>query len=335
MNFLPSFISQYMAQGFLYSIIASIIVVALLGLWRISNPGSRSHFYLLVLVLSVSLPAILLVLEPGRSSFHFRHTIALFDSGPWLELHLWKWLTLGHVAAAMFVFTTVLFLVQEGLPWLVQAVRGTKVRPVKRGAFPLLDSALEEAGKLMGRRATPVSVVPGESPFIFTRGTLRPMFIVSDTLLRTATSGELTAMLCHEMAHLERRDHQRVWPLAILRAMACYNPMAWMVSRLAWHENEKACDDMAVRRSGDPSSLAAALLRVFPAVEAHTNEAEATSRTPRWPSLYAMEARATRAQVSERIGRLLHPMDNTRASLQRARLAVTAGVLVALLFFVV
>lgn len=65
--------------------------------------------------------------------------------------------------------------------------------------------------------------------------------------------------LCHETAHLHRRDHWVQIPLVIIRCIYWWNPLALLALKLLRRERENACDDR-VLAAGHSSSDYAALL---------------------------------------------------------------------------
>lgn len=103
-----------------------------------------------------------------------------------------------------------------------------------------------------------VRVVRGLPVPAFTVGMLRPRVYVAGSLASRLTAGELTAVLAHERAHLDRRDPLR---LACLRALACtlfWIPALRRLSADVTDEAEVLADDAA---AGDrPLVLARAIL---------------------------------------------------------------------------
>lgn len=89
-------------------------------------------------------------------------------------------------------------------------------------------------------RVTSNSVPP------FSVGTLHPILVLPEWLCQPGP--RLQAVLLHELAHLERRDHFSIW---IERAIAClffmWPPVHWVARKL--HEaRELACDERAIER---------------------------------------------------------------------------------------
>src|SRR5204863_17364 len=90
-------------------------------------------------------------------------------------------------------------------------------------------------------------------------GWLRPMILLPASTLTGLTTGQIEAILAHEMAHIRRHDYLVNLLQCIVEMLLFYHPAVWWVSRRIREERELCCDDLAVRISGDPVSYARAL----------------------------------------------------------------------------
>lgn len=250
----------YLAQSFCYSMVAVVAAYPLLKIWRIRDPGLRFNFHLLTLLLPVVLPALFSLLYPARYGLNFRDRVALLDLRQWLELSLWGQLRVEHLLLIIFAASTVLFLLQEVFPLVTRPSRKSGLHPIEHGRFPVLDEALRESSTLMSHPTPPVMLLESTGPETFIKGVFRPTLVVSTAVAASAGKEELTAILCHEMAHLARRDHWTGWALVLVRGLAFYNPIAWFTSRLMWQENEQLCDFLSAKATGNPVALASALV---------------------------------------------------------------------------
>ncbi len=70
----------------------------------------------------------------------------------------------------------------------------------------------------------------------------------------------LEAVLAHELAHVARHDSRTAWLLALTRTLYWFHPAVWPLGRHAARLMEQACDDFAVRLTGDRRQYADALL---------------------------------------------------------------------------
>jgi penicillin-binding protein 2 len=72
----------------------------------------------------------------------------------------------------------------------------------------------------------------------------------------------LEAVLAHELAHVRRHDYLVNVLQTGVETLLFYHPAVWWVSRQIRAEREHACDDMAVRVTGDAVTYARALTRI-------------------------------------------------------------------------
>lgn len=159
--------------------------------------------------------------------------------------------------AACWVVFAVLGLVRVAAGWIgVARLRSGAVAFDDPG---LLADAREVAARLgveTGKfHICQVSGLPG--PCV--AGLLRPLVILPEDAPRWDAERR-RLVLCHEMAHLARRDlfWQAVAQVAV--AAAWFQPLAWLAMRRLREESEKACDDQVLRLGGKASSYATALL---------------------------------------------------------------------------
>jgi len=160
---------------------------------------------------------------------------------------------------------------------------------------------------------TPAWVIESDVPFLALAGIVRPRLIASRGLLRTLSSGQLSAALRHEEAH--RTSHDNLKRL-IMHGAPGILPFVSACTLLeqAWAKfAERAADDRAV--SGDP---ARALLL-----------AEALVRVARIAPQSALVAPllADASELHARVDRLLHPAP-PRAAGKRLSLIASAALAV-------
>jgi beta-lactamase regulating signal transducer with metallopeptidase domain len=102
----------------------------------------------------------------------------------------------------------------------------------------------------------------GRGVQLFVCGTRKRRLIISPQLLEAFPSGELQAILAHEIAHLSRHDQIVSWVLTLLRSLMFYNPLLYYLERRLKQNREKAADALAASWIEKPKTLAAGLLRV-------------------------------------------------------------------------
>ena len=135
-----------------------------------------------------------------------------------------------------------------------------------------LRAGLPIVGPGPGKRT---SVIDDDRPLAFCSGLLRPTVYLSRGTVAALNQPELRAVLAHEEHHARRRDPLR---LLIARSLAdglFFLPALRQIARRYAALAEIAADEAAVRNSGSPAPLAAALL----AFDAHP-EAAAVGISP-------------------------------------------------------
>ena len=93
---------------------------------------------------------------------------------------------------------------------------------------------------------------------------------------------ELDSVLCHEAAHLARRDHRVVLLQELLASLLWFHPLVHLVNRALTRAREEICDNYAIR-SIDRPAYCAALFRLAGG-RPHDSLLAATSLSSRhWP----------------------------------------------------
>lgn len=205
-----------------------------------------------------------------------------------------------QLSASSFAASTWLTLSIAGLSLLLAAAyRSAKLLKGSRALDSndddrcrMLHSTLQNAGARLGCDRLPAlrSSDSLSSPAIWCWGR-RPAILLPRALLRSADPIDWEALLCHELAHLKRRDHLTDLAGRVVLLTMPWNPLAWWcrsrLSRLA----EQACDDwvLATGRAGETAHYAETLLALSP------------SRT----ALLPIAAAGRRGSLSRRIRALL------------------------------
>jgi hypothetical protein len=107
-----------------------------------------------------------------------------------------------------------------------------------------------------------------------------------------------------------------------------------VVFRRLAQENEKICDDLAVRATGEPLALASGVIKVFRGGEATS---PLSSGLRGWLLSWGetLDHRTRSLAIEERVARLLHPLAREARGGAKIRLVLVAAALFVLLFFVV
>lgn len=96
----------------------------------------------------------------------------------------------------------------------------------------------------------------------FTHGLIRPRIYVSTGLLKNLTREELRAVLLHEVHHRDTKDPLRFFCLSLIKDLFFYLPVAAWFVRQKRSQREIEADDEAIVRTGQPLTLAGALVKV-------------------------------------------------------------------------
>ena len=90
-------------------------------------------------------------------------------------------------------------------------------------------------------------------------GWLRPVILVPASALTGLSAPQLEALLAHELAHIRRHDYLVNLLQSVVETLLFYHPAVWWLSARVRVEREHACDDLAVRATGDVLVYARAL----------------------------------------------------------------------------
>jgi beta-lactamase regulating signal transducer with metallopeptidase domain len=152
-----------------------------------------------------------------------------------------------------------------------------------------------------------------------TTGVLSPVVILPSTW-REWPADTLRAVLAHEEAHVARRDCLVLLLAQINRCVAWFHPVSWWLERALAANSEHACDELVVRRTGEPRRYAEILVDMAAAVSVRGSRVA-------WPALGVDGS----GLLGTRIDRLLRGDVFARMSLARrcATGAACAAILVA------
>jgi TonB family protein len=149
-----------------------------------------------------------------------------------------------------------------------------------------------------------------------TLGVRRPAIILPASLFDPANEPDLMTALCHEMAHVRRRDFAMNLVLELIHLPLTFHPAAGWMKRRIEETRELACDEMAAGQLPSPQSYARSLVSMAKAMTG------TPSRVYTGHGLGVFDANI----LEERVMRILD--SRPRAS---ARLAVSIAILSGLL----
>jgi len=328
-------IGRYMIQAISHSLIVAMVVEALIRVWQIRKPSLRLQFRLLIVAFPVLVLPFYQLAYPQRGSEGFRESLALFDGDKWLTLHLGSRISLGDLAILFMALVTTVFIVQEVIPLARRGFYRKKSHRLLKGIeSPQLEAALVEVAGTMGCPVPPVFLLDSQEPIIHITGLARPFLILSRPLIDMLDFDELKGALAHEVAHIIRKDHWKGGALMFLRALMFFNPVVLVAFRRIIHENEKACDDVAVSVTGNSLAYVSGLIKVFRATEARRSPSKEKKG---WFSSVtdSLDMHARRICIEDRVERILHSGLDPAVPYGGIRMGLTIVALAVLLFFVV
>jgi len=91
-------------------------------------------------------------------------------------------------------------------------------------------------------------------------GHVKPLILIPLGLLNGLSDDEVEAILCHELAHIKRRDYLVNLLQSFIEIVFFFNPAVLWVSKLIREERENCCDDLAVSQMEDKRSYVKALI---------------------------------------------------------------------------
>ncbi|MBX3279135.1 MAG: HEAT repeat domain-containing protein [Acidobacteria bacterium] len=96
-----------------------------------------------------------------------------------------------------------------------------------------------------------------------TIGWLRPLVILPPDLVDRLSVAELDSILAHELAHIKRWDYLINLLQRIAQAVFFFHPAVWITGRQLSIERELACDDWALKMTGEPRRYATCLTKMI------------------------------------------------------------------------
>jgi bla regulator protein blaR1 len=95
-----------------------------------------------------------------------------------------------------------------------------------------------------------------------TLGWLKPLILLPIGTINNMTTGQVEAILAHELAHIAGHDYLLNILQSVVEIIFYFNPAVWWVSANIRAERENRCDDTAVSLSNNALTYAKALLSI-------------------------------------------------------------------------
>lgn len=141
-----------------------------------------------------------------------------------------------------------------------QRARLQRVLRRSEPADAALESLVANCAAQLGLRRTPRVVLIDEQCSPFVCGVLRPVVVLPRSIDALVSRDQLTPILVHELAHVQRRDLIWNWIPQIARMLFFFHPIAHWVAFRTRLEAELACDGWAMTTTGRTAGAYADLL---------------------------------------------------------------------------
>lgn len=91
-------------------------------------------------------------------------------------------------------------------------------------------------------------------------GHLKPLILIPVGLINGLSEKEVEAIICHELAHIKRRDYLVNILQSLMEIVFFFNPAVLWISKLIREERESCCDDMTISSTNDKVNYISALI---------------------------------------------------------------------------
>jgi len=325
-NLFNAYPGIHVVQAFLHSLSAAIIADRAIVAWNIRSPVIRQQCYLIAVFGPVFSYPLYQWINPDRGSMHFRLG-TLFDSSRWFNLELWDVLPAGLLLVLVLAVATAIFLRQELIPILRH--RPGPADPASRIVRATQGSPAASAAEGLADEAPDIFIVEDDDPAIHSVTSRSPAIYLTTALVRSLQPAELRVAIAHEVAHMRRSRRPLLMVAYVMRVLLFFSAATLVAFRKAAAEEEKICDDWAVKVTGRPDALAAVLekLRHSDAYEIEDGEAG--------QGLRSIEQTSYDLMVRERIRRLADGVSTTADTGEWLKFAVTVASIAILNYYIV
>ncbi len=169
----------------------------------------------------------------------------------------------GVPALAILVVTV--WAIGAGVGAMVLAAAFGRLRRIVSRAVPLRDGPWSRCARELTAAVglqRPIVLLQTHTPDVLaTWGLIRPRILLPSHA-HEWSDARIHAVLCHELAHIQRHDWLTQIGAEAIRAIYWFNPVFWLACRRLRRESELACDDVVLRLGVPAGDYALHLLEV-------------------------------------------------------------------------
>jgi beta-lactamase regulating signal transducer with metallopeptidase domain len=261
MSFIHTLVARYANPFALHVMVSTIVLAAALVASYLPRLSARTRFAILTLGLAkFFVPASLVApfldrAKPVVAGFAMPRLLPAVNVAPATQpsVAALDWIVLA--VAAIGVIYLAITLISSGRT--VAAAMRSAV-PASPRDVALLNAARKRVG-------VPYAIDVVRSPISEAPAVLRvvrPLIVLPADGPDVLDDDELESLLCHECAHVARRDNLLALFAAIVRALFWFNPLVWLAQWRLAAEREKACDEIVADRGRVPETYAQALAKI-------------------------------------------------------------------------
>jgi bla regulator protein BlaR1 len=143
--------------------------------------------------------------------------------------------------------------------------RWRRLSGIARQSTPLTEGPIVDMLRAIERRAgltRAIAVSSSESslePGVF--GILTPKLVWPARLSGHLSSGQIEAILAHEVTHVRRRDNLAAFVHLLAQAAFWFHPLVWWIGARLVDERERACDEAVVGAGSERKTYAESILK--------------------------------------------------------------------------
>lgn len=130
---------------------------------------------------------------------------------------------------------------------------------------PVILGLVQSLSERMGIESPQLLTYWSEKPYAAMLFSKEPVILLSSWMLKSLDDEELGSVLCHELAHLARKDGIMVSIIGILANVLFFVPLIQRAWNTFLVDLETAADDLAVLVTKKPEALASAIVKVHQA----------------------------------------------------------------------